>query len=502
MSIPDEPVRGSLPPSWWWSLPGLERVRALSFGHVPNTPIARLLGVRLTHVDVGSVTCTMPAAAALAMPVGVIQLCPLASVALRAAAMTAVKAGQDLVAVSTSEHNFRPAFERPGRLLARARVVNTSSATVFVEAAVEDSEGRRLCFAVATYARRTIEPAPPPPPARVGPIDEPAYATPDPYLRPGSAAVPDAVWAERHGRDVVREILSREPVGIWSLYGFSCDQTDDGLSVSMPASPWFCGDQSSVSEGVLMGAMEVAGTMEVLARQPPEITVVGVETAIELHRPVPADSRPVRCVTRLRSHEGAERVRVRITDADGQLVASGRGTCLLIPRKARARRESAARRVLATLLFTDIVSSTEHAQRLGDEGWRQILDQHRSATRREIERAGGIEVDTAGDGFFVRFDSPARAIEAARRINRGAQALGIELRLGIHTGECELDGREVTGVAVHTAARIQGRADAGEIWCSSVVRDLATGSEVHFDDRGEHRLKGVRDPMRLFTIVE
>ena len=158
--------------------------------------------------------------------------------------------------------------------------------------------------------------------------------------------------------------------------------------------------------------------------------------------------------------------------------------------------------MLATLLFTDIVDSTGHADRLGDAAWHALLEQHKLAVRREISRHNGTEVDTTGDGFFVRFDSPAHAIQAARAVRLATVPLGIEIRAGIHTGECELEGSRLAGMAVHIAARIQAAAAAGEILVSSTVKDLAVGSNVRFTDKGETTLKGVPDPWRIYAVAD
>ncbi len=122
--------------------------------------------------------------------------------------------------------------------------------------------------------------------------------------------------------------------------------------------------------------------------------------------------------------------------------------------------------------------------------------------RQELSRYNGTEVDTAGDGFFVRFDSPARAIEAARAVRAAATAQNIEIRAGIHAGECELEGNRLVGMAVHIASRTQGAAAPGEILVSSTVKDLAVGAGLRFEDRGEHKLKGVPDSWRLFRVID
>lgn len=158
-------------------------------------------------------------------------------------------------------------------------------------------------------------------------------------------------------------------------------------------------------------------------------------------------------------------------------------------------------RVLASVLFTDIVGSTEQVGDLGDQVWAELLGRHHAVVRREIERFRGREVDTAGDGFLATFDGPARAIRAAVAIREALRVMGIEIRAGVHTGECEQFGDKVAGIAVHTGARILSLAGAGEVLVSATVRDLVSGSGIVFDDRGDHELKGVGS-RRLFSVVE
>lgn len=156
--------------------------------------------------------------------------------------------------------------------------------------------------------------------------------------------------------------------------------------------------------------------------------------------------------------------------------------------------------VLATVLFTDLVGSTERAVKLGDRAWRELLEQHNAAVRRELERHRGVELDTAGDGFFARFEGPARAIACARTVMEQVSQLGLEVRAGIHTGECERVGEKVAGLAVNVGARVSGAAGAGEVLVSSTVKDLVAGSGIEFEDRGEHNLKGVPGTWRLYAV--
>jgi class 3 adenylate cyclase len=157
-------------------------------------------------------------------------------------------------------------------------------------------------------------------------------------------------------------------------------------------------------------------------------------------------------------------------------------------------------RVLATLLFTDIVGSTERAAELGDARWRELLQQHHTLVRRELVRFRGRELDTAGDGFFASFDGPARAVRCACAITEGVRDLGLDVRAGLHTGECELIDGKVGGVAVHVGARVAATADPGEVRVSRTVKDLVAGSGLDFDERGNHELKGIPGEWELFAV--
>jgi class 3 adenylate cyclase len=159
-----------------------------------------------------------------------------------------------------------------------------------------------------------------------------------------------------------------------------------------------------------------------------------------------------------------------------------------------------ADRVLATVLFTDIVESTRRLGEVGDQAWADLLARHDAAVRREIERARGREVHTTGDGFLAAFDGPARAIRSAVAIRETVRRLGLEIRTGVHTGECERRGDELAGIAVHTGARISALAGPGDVFVSATVRDLVSGSGIAFEDRGEHELKGV-GRRRIYAVT-
>jgi class 3 adenylate cyclase len=157
-------------------------------------------------------------------------------------------------------------------------------------------------------------------------------------------------------------------------------------------------------------------------------------------------------------------------------------------------------RVLATVLFTDIVGSTDKATELGDRRWRQRLDQYDALVERQLERFRGRQVKTTGDGTVAAFDGPARAVRCASAIEEAVQGLDLHIRAGVHTGEVERRGDDITGIAVHLAARVQAAANPGEVLVSSTVKDLVAGSGIQFEDRGNHELKGVPGTWRLFAV--
>jgi class 3 adenylate cyclase len=158
-------------------------------------------------------------------------------------------------------------------------------------------------------------------------------------------------------------------------------------------------------------------------------------------------------------------------------------------------------RVLTTILFTDIVGSTEHLSSLGDQRWRSLLDSHDRCVREQLRQFRGIEIATTGDGFMASFDGPGRAIRCAQATAAATGKLGIDLRFGLHTGECEVRGHNLAGLAVHVAARVGAQAGASEVLVSQTVKDLVAGSGIEFKDRGDYKLKGVSGSWKLFSVV-
>ncbi len=504
--IPDEPVRGRTPPPWFHALSGIERVRAFSQGLLPRPPLSRLLGLRTTHVVPGAVTIVMPAADSSLAGVGQLEITPVIAAALESACLTALPAGVGARSFKYSVNPFRPAYARPGNLLARARVLHSSSMGVFAEVHLEDPEGRHLAHGTMHTAMRRVEPPPPSPPEEMTPVEEPVYETPDPYLRNLPCSAPWSTLEQEEGLTLVRKWADGTvQIPVNTLYDLRFEEIEEGkASISIPASQWFCTLSSNVSPVIIAALANMTSWIGSLTFHHPGSSIASVENDVRFQTEPVADGRRLvaeTCLTH-RTRAGFH-MATTIRDADGELVAIHSGGFFRVGAAQRARpHRKEARRVLATLLFTDIVESTKHAERLGDARWRSLLEEHRLGVRREISRHNGTEVDTAGDGFFIRFESPAQAIAAARAAQHATASLGIQLRAGIHTGECELEGNKPAGMAVHIAARIESLAQADEILVSSIVKELATGSSVRFADRGEHELKDVPDRWRLYAVVD
>jgi class 3 adenylate cyclase len=164
------------------------------------------------------------------------------------------------------------------------------------------------------------------------------------------------------------------------------------------------------------------------------------------------------------------------------------------------RTQHRVERVLATVLFSDIVSSTEHAARMGDRDWHEALDRHDVMAQRIIESHGGRVVKSTGDGLLATFDGPARGVHCATELTSAARGLNLAIRAGLHTGEIELRSNDITGIAVHIAARVSAHASTGEVLVSRTVKDLVAGSGIAFDDRGLYELKGVPDRWQLLQV--
>jgi len=483
----------------------MERMRAFSRSLVSSPPIARLLGYRATHVAAGTTTIVMPASDASICPNGQLEIVPAAVTALEGATLTALPGGVDAVPMRFTFEGFRPAWPGTGNILARARIVNDGHLFVFAEVQVEDPEGRYLGQGSLHSMIQPVEPAPPLPPPTLHRIEEPVYETPDPYLRRfASAPFVNLLECEDGLTVLAKAADGRITTPAMVTFGLEVTHLEHGhVGQSMPASEWFCGLGTDVSVQALGAFSDFCTWCAALSVQRVGTTVVMLDSDTRFLCPVRPDGRRIRgesIVTEVARDLFV--VDTKLHDADGRLIALGLGGVSRIDAARRiARRRKESQRVLTTLLFTDIVDSTGHAERLGDTAWRGLLDQHHVLTRREVSRCNGAEVATTGDGFLARFDSPAQAIEAACAVRRAVEPLGLQIRAGVHTGECEVTGNTLAGMAVHIASRIQAAAAPGEVLVSSTVKALVVGSTLRFVDRGEQTLKGVPEPWRLYATT-
>lgn len=509
--IVNEAVRGHVPPAWFWALPGIDRIRAFEQSQLPSPPLARLLGIRAGHVGPGSGTWVMPATGWSALPSGELEVSILAETAVTGVAMTTLTPGLDVDPISLALSAFRPTRPQAGNLLARARVLNASRLYVFVEIEIEDPHGRKVAHITSHCEVRQVEPAPPSPPLELRRVEDASYSTPDPYLRTvRNRPAPPEMLAEQGGLSVLQGYQQGRFLAPFSeLTGCRIEAIDEKqgvvtMAMTMPATEWLCRSSRYVAPGAIAALGNYASLASGWALVQPGQSFAGLGHSTSFFRAVPADGRLLRAEARgLIRSRGLANVAIDVYDADGQLAATAHAFAQLIDSSKRQKPTAIeVKRILATLLFTDIVGSTEHARRLGDTGWRAVLAQHHNAVRAEISRCEGTEVDTAGDGFFARFDSPARALDCARAVREAVKRLGIDIRTGIHIGECELQGRSLTGMAVHVAARIQGLAEPGDILVSSTVKDLVVGSHARFEDRGPHSLKGMPGEWRLFSLAD
>jgi uncharacterized protein (TIGR00369 family) len=504
MGVLAEPLRGQIAPPWFAALSGLERMRAWASRILPAPPVARLLGVRVAHVGPGMAVCVMPAGETMLAPNGQIEIWPLLSSALCSALETAVGPGQLAKPLTLFANHFRPARPGAGNLLAKARVINLSSLFAYAEVLIEDAEGRQIAHGGAEATIILADPPPPPPPSPLEPIEAPTWATPDPWQRPAGSAVPLSLWETTDGIRIISDVATgalRTPVA--DLLDFTLHDVAPGrVTATIPANEWFCEDARTVSIGILTALTDMTSWCCGLTLHRAGETMAGLDTFMRFFRRVPADGRPIRADARREPvSDDIAVVSVTVSDADGRVVATANAAAAPIDNARRKRpRRRPTERLLCTILFTDIVDSTARAESLGDAAWSALLERHQEIAQREIALCDGRQVKNTGDGVMVRFFSPARAIDCATRLRRALAELGLQIRAGLHAGECEVADEDIVGLAVHLAARIQDAATPGEVLVSSTVRDLTIGGGYQFENRGEHHLKGVEEPWRLWSV--
>ena len=303
----------------------------------------------------------------------------------------------------------------------------------------------------------------------------------------------DTPWANP---PEVREAFIRDLVDNWGT-GIRADALAPSMAGDQEFRDWFGKlERLAGSPGIVEEVMTLAGTVDVRD----VLHTIQVPTLV-MHREDDV-SIDVRHAHYLAEHIPGAKL-VTLPGSDTLIVAGDESLILdeIYEFFTGTRPVREPDRVLATVMFTDICDSTRRAAELGDAQWRRLLERHDELVRRQLARWQGREVKTTGDGFLATFDGPARAVRAGRAIAETVAQLGIEIRAGLHTGECEVRGDDVAGMAVHIGARVGAMAAPGEVLVSSTVKDLVVGSGIEFEDRGEHELKGVPGKWRLFAAA-
>lgn len=500
-----EPVRGGPLPRAAFALPGIEQLRGYGSEFWPPTPGMRMYGVRVTQLGSGSIVTSMPVTPWLCHPDGAIDAGIMAAAATHLAAWTTIPARTSLVPAHLSYSPIRRISSQSSTLVGRAHVVRTAPYWVFAEGTVEDGEGRVVAGTTGHFLIHQVPFSVPDPAPSFAPVDLPSYPTADPYERPIAADRYAAfdLFRERGGVEAIQMMIDgaapRAP--LYEMLGIRPVEVDAGLYASeLVASDWlqhgdgsvhpsplaaFCGDNCGAATWSLAGA---------------GVRLATLHCSLNFGRALRADGRALRAEARAQ-WVGDQLVTTSSSLYDGdEVVGAGSMSTLVLDTTEESR--SPATRLLATVLFTDIADSTAQAERFGDAKWNDLLAKHHETVRSEIERARGRLVKSTGDGVLATFDSPTLGIQCARSIRDAVRRLGIEIRAGLHTGDVEVVGGDVAGIAVHTAARVEAAAGPGEVWVSDTVRALVGGSGLSFKDQGRHKLKGIDHEVQLYSVED
>jgi class 3 adenylate cyclase len=505
----DEPARGGFPEPGFYALPGIDQARAYLRRLVPRPPLSHLLGIRVTQVGAGIATCTMPASPWLQASTGAVDPTALVEVAMSTAVLTTAPPGAHVRTAGLSYTPFRPGTMESEVLIARARVVSSGATFTHSEVLVDDALGREVLRASGVSVVEQGDasaPAPTALPAEAAP--EPRYHSPDPHRRPlpaGFGVLPRSAL-EQEDLLAVGQMMSRGELAtppVWKIIGLRDVEFGERRSrIVMPTSDWLCWrsrDRIAPAAVAMLvyRALVTCPYSEIRAGDRLGVLAVNFSLLAELAN----DGTDLIAEGQVTEREGTfVFTKATVTDARGRRVAIGQHAMLLL--RPRPRPAQAATTAVTTVVFTDLVASTETAAELGDERWSELLVRHHGLIRQQFDQFDGREVKTTGDGFLAVFDDPAQAVECAVRLRATVRGLGLELKVGLHTGRCELSDGDVTGIAVHVAARVLQAAEPGEVLVSGTIRDVLLGSDFKFEDRGRYRLKGIEGEWPLFAVSD
>ena len=491
-------------------LPGLDVLRAALERRLPEPPVTKLTGLRLSEVGLATASAWMPATGWWQTAAGVFLAGTTAFVADMALGSSVLSSAPAGVGVTTSELSvsfLRAATIRSQTITGRGRLIHATRSLGLAEASLTDARGRLLAHAssrcVLSRADPEILAARQLPEARASDLAEP-------YLGEAEGDVyGQEYWDATAGLTVMRQLADGEThPPCFQFLGIRPVQASEGsMTMAMTASAWLCDGFGVVYAGAIAFLADAAITLAAGTTVPPGTAFSTIDLKLYLLRTVlPTDGELIARATIAHRGRTIAIANCQITGPDGAVIAQAAGSVLILPgrhweRPVQVADEITAEssRVLTTVLFTDIVGSTRRAAELGDERWGQVLAEHHAIVREQIRRFRGREVDTAGDGFLIAFDGAARAVRCAMAVRDHLRHIGLEVRSGIHAGECDESGGKLVGIAVHIGSRLLGIAEPGEVLVSSTVRDLVTGSGIEFDDRGEHALKGVGGEWHLYA---
>ena len=507
-----EPAQGSTWGAEVLQLSGFELLRAALERRLPDPPVTRLTGARLSEVGLGMVSAWMPASACWQSAAGVFlagTTAFVAELALSSSVLTSAPAGMGLTTSELSVSFLRASTIRSQTLIGRGRLIHGTRSLGLAEATLEDARGRLLGHASSRCVlfrsdpeilavRRLAESRP--------------SDLPDPYLRPVEGEIyGQEYWDATPGLTIMRDIVAGNIPPCFRFLGIRGVETGEGMmALAMPASAWLSDGFGVLHGGALAYLADAAMTLAAGTTVPAATAFNTIDLKLYLLRPVlPADGELIARATVAHRGRGLAISTCEVTGPDGGVVAQATGSVLILPgrhweRPVQVADEITAEsaRVLTTVLFTDIVGSTSRAAELGDDRWRQVLAEHHAIVRGQIRRFRGREVDTAGDGFLIAFDGAARAVQCATAIRKQVSRIGLDIRAGVHAGECEESGGKLVGIAVHIGSRVLGIAEPGDVLVSSTVRDLVAGSGIEFEDRGAHPLKGISGQWHLYAVRE
>ena len=491
-------------------LPGLELLRASLERRLPEPPVTKLTGLRLSEVGLAMASAWMPASGWWQSVAGVFlagSTAFVADITLRSAVLTSAPAGMGVTTSELSVSFLRASTIRSQTLVGRGRLIHGTRSLGLAEGTIEDARGRLLGHASSRCVLFRADPeilA-----ARQLP-EAPGSDLAEPYLREVEGEVyGQDYWEATPGLAVMQQIVAGMRPPCFRLLGVRGVEAREGMmTLAMPASAWLCSGFGVVYSGAIAYLADAAITLAAGTTVPAATAFNTIDLKLYLLRPVlPADGDLIARATVAHRGQTIAIVNCEITGPDGALVALATGSALILPGRPWERPVQVAdeitadsARVLTTVLFTDIVGSTRRAAELGDDRWRQVLAEHHAIVREQIRRFRGREIDTAGDGFLIAFDGAARAVQCAMAVRERVRRIGLDVRSGVHAGEAEESGGKLVGIAVHIGSRLLGIAEPGEVLVSSTVRDLVTGSGIEFADRGEHALRGIQGDWHLFAV--